>query len=682
MGSDAGTQEKRWRWWQTMLVLALCLALRGAAELVVYQSGFRSLGDDDFSKMSVSLRWAANPRLFPHAIWLPFAFWSVGTAARFVPSVYTAAIVTNTLFGAACLVMFYLWVRNLFGDLAAAAAGIILAVFPWHVWLSLTPPGETAFLAMFIAALFFLFRWHRRGRDIGLWAASVALLASNSVRFHGWMLSGLFVVYILARLYRRPEIRPKAGGLVCAALLPFLFPAAFMLWQWGDYGTPTHFLQSVGDTWMQLYGAHSPMPVRFVSSPALVFLSGPILAVLALAGLVRFLRTARSDRALFVWLAFGYLGLLCLAAAGARVETRYAPQRYVMPVLMMMTALAGWRIAAWWRRRKVVAVAALAVLLAWQAASCFRYPRAYSTEHRVARYLNELWDAGALGANDRVVVLDRLPYAGRTIAILSRGPRRFLCRDNLLEAFPPQEKFKAPTGTLPGDSHDEWEARQEQWRTTTRQWLADQHIGAVLITLKESGHPRATKAPHIEDFMQQYASICGYKIFVPKGQQLPPAPEPAPARDWRSTTRAFDHVPVCEGTRLVGCQYADGKFSKEVIVQWQLQGEGTSDKVHVFAVNVRRGIRLRLSDLKINGGFARPTRPPFTRTDVISLQIGRVEYAGQYELLIRCPDESQQPVKLGDFYLMSSKRDAFLQFFRGDRSAWRLALSMLLTQVT
>lgn len=640
-----------------MAALVVCVVLRVAAAGLTWRAGFRALGDDDFSKMSVSLGWAGRPSLFPHAIWLPLDFWTVGAASYALPTVYGAAIAVNMAFGLAALVVVFLWARRFMGDVAAGVGCALLAIYPWLVWTSLTPPGEAAYVALVAAAVVFLFQWQRTGRTGALWGVGVALLFANAARHQGWLFSLLVVGYVVVRMVREPELRGRVGGIMPALVVPFSVPALYMLWLWGSYGHPLYFRHGVVGTYARMYEGVGSVLVRLVQPLVLVAVAGLPYAAAGVAGIVRLWRGGHPQRGLWTWLALGYLGVLSVAMGVGGLESQYAPQRYILPVVVLMSPLVGGVVVAAWRRWRVVGAVLAVVLAAWQGASCLRYPREFSGEEQVAAYLRQLWKAGVLKPEERLVVMDRRPFQGRAIAFLSGEPQRFLFYDFM----PDKSPFRA---VFDGADNER-----------TRAMVERERIGAVLVTWKQ-------QAERIGDYMRQYGAVCGYKIFVRTDSVLPPPPEPVVVRHRRTEILEMNTV-VCPGTRLLQVRTDAGRMSREVYFRWRVERSGgDGGRVNLHLENVVTGERGAAVRLEVNGGFAVPDGVPMETSDALALTIPRGAQAGLYRLQVACPDRPEERVGLGEFYLMRSKRVVLMELLRGDFSNWRIALSILASVLT
>jgi hypothetical protein len=221
--------------------------------------------------------------------------------------------------------------RRLLGAGPALAAGLLLAVAPWHIeWSQAARFYTQQFLFYNLALLWYLdaTQRHARGR---LLAAAAALALAVLTQPTALILGGVLAAdWILSRLLRRPLTLGRTGwiaftavGLGCVALLSGNMAAA-------------------PEDWINLIAAthQSPLPLLLGT----VYMTGPAVVVAAAAGAW----TARRERpriADALTLA-AVLPPLVLAAASTG---HYVALRYVLICLYPALALAALALDAWAR---------------------------------------------------------------------------------------------------------------------------------------------------------------------------------------------------------------------------------------------------------------------------------------------------------------------------------------------
>jgi hypothetical protein len=217
------------------------VAVKAAAAAWVWLGGFRAVSDDDFARVVLAQRWAADPKLDPTGTsWLPVPFWIHGGVMWLIGDTsLTCARVTSFALGLASAVLVWFAARLLVADRRAALAGaLVAAAFPWSARLGVAtvPELPTAALAFFAVASL-------ASRDGGVRvAAAFALLAASLSRYEPWPLVIAFAVVSLWQA-RRAEIEWRAA--IAAVVIATLGPAAWIAHNAYAHGEALHFLVRV-----------------------------------------------------------------------------------------------------------------------------------------------------------------------------------------------------------------------------------------------------------------------------------------------------------------------------------------------------------------------------------------------------------------------------------------------------
>jgi hypothetical protein len=255
-------------------------------------SGFRSVSDDDFSRVVIAQQFVVHPQVDPSGTsWLPLPFWVYGGVMKaFGPSIATAQI-TAILLGVYAAVGVWVIARSL--DLSPRAAllgGLIAASIPHAAYYgaAMVPDYPTAVLAL--AACATLSVKHGPTRTVGAIAACMATLC----RYETWPVAVVVTAYAaFDAKHQQQERRWLLGAAVLA-------PAGAIAWM--SHGVMRHhdaffFVKRV-TAYRRALGSDSiPWEMRLLKQPLALFTGEPELALLAV-GLP-----------LIAWLALGPNGL-------------------------------------------------------------------------------------------------------------------------------------------------------------------------------------------------------------------------------------------------------------------------------------------------------------------------------------------------------------------------------------
>ncbi len=437
---------------RALFVLALLLLARLFQHALLYRAGFQSLTADEFARVVLAARWAAQPHLVWQGVWLPFHLYLVGGALWLAPNLLWVPRALAMAAGALSLLLMYALTLALFNkQRLALLSAALLALNPVHLWLSSTPLTEIFHTTLVLAGMAAFVRFQRGAARRWLFLAAAALALANGFRFEAWMLSLVWSLYLgamaLHALARRRGA-PWRAWLVAAAL-PWLFPVLWLVGSYVETGSLLTFFSGVKSYKAQWYGAGSDY-TRYLTT----FLGiDPLATLLLVPALLLALWHARHDAALRWMLAITLLPLgLFGVAHGGQNEPLGNFLRYLAPFLFLFYPLvaalldAAARALAGRRAQRLVLGLMLVAIAGFQLPRAFAFtndPAAQGLavgEHvRALRaaspgearpLLLELtyWEylAVYVGANDlRGIVYDRAPdFANRaTPSLLLADPR-------------------------------------------------------------------------------------------------------------------------------------------------------------------------------------------------------------------------------------------------------------------
>lgn len=222
--------------WRLEFALLTLVVLAGGA-LRFYQLGFQSLWLDEAASVAFAsgdlgyiFRFTFSKEPNPPLYYVLLHYWLLffGTAEAAVRSLSAAA-------GTASLVALYAVGRQLFNPVTGLLAAAVMAVSPFHFWLS----QETrAFALLSLFSLLTLYALLRAlaSEVRGWWLAySVLALATIYLHLFGFLVLGAFV--LMAPLVRRPE-RAWLLKLALATAVPVLLYLPWLFSLLNQFGEP------------------------------------------------------------------------------------------------------------------------------------------------------------------------------------------------------------------------------------------------------------------------------------------------------------------------------------------------------------------------------------------------------------------------------------------------------------
>lgn len=259
---------------------------------------FATLDDGDTAyRIWLAWLWADEPFLITNGLWGPLHFYLVGTLMRFWQDPVWAPVVLHVAIGVVTPIVMYRWTLELFrSERAAMAAGLILAVYPAAIGVSLGALSETPFMLFLGLALLYLARaWRPDGTLRDAAVAGLAMTLASMLRYEAWVL----LPFLAVLLVRRPQ---RAAAFAAIALI---HPIVWMIGNEIAYGEALRGLTATAQWRLEVLG-HEPnlglapsirRLLRFVRMTALG-LTLPV-CLLITAGVIRTLAGRRAEA---VWL--------------------------------------------------------------------------------------------------------------------------------------------------------------------------------------------------------------------------------------------------------------------------------------------------------------------------------------------------------------------------------------------
>ena len=234
--------------------LIAIVALRLLLQRELYRSGFEVIEGDEFLRTVKAAWWTRDPGLFLHRDqlinWLPLPICLTGIALKIHWNILFVPRGINVVLGAASLALMYFLARSLFDSpRAGLISALLLAVNPAHVWLSSTGLSEILYSALLLAFLLCFTLHLQRNDPLSLVLASLFLALANATRYEGWAVSGVFSAFLVAGSARRTirirSFSARAAGELAAAGLPWIFPAAWLIFNHHLTGKSVSFISNI-----------------------------------------------------------------------------------------------------------------------------------------------------------------------------------------------------------------------------------------------------------------------------------------------------------------------------------------------------------------------------------------------------------------------------------------------------
>ena len=311
---------------------------------------------DAAARVALAIRWLHHPGVMsatecsqygPLPIYLNAGILSIWNTP------YTAPRFLSLIFGSATVVPLFFLTRLLFGRRAAIFSGVFFAFYTLQVKSSITAMAEAPFGFLFLAGLFYLFRFRRDGTTRDLYIAAVWISLACLVRYEGWLyvpLFGLLSVRPSARSgggagWLMDSLKSAVGFVMIASLCPILWmtmnyvKGADPLWAW-------HFIAKdhaqLAEMALVKRGGIGGVIYNLFFSPGVLLLSlTPAVAILSLAGFLRALARRQT-------LAYAALLLPSLVYVAETLGMRMAPLARLFTLTgLLLLPYAGAQMAVW-----------------------------------------------------------------------------------------------------------------------------------------------------------------------------------------------------------------------------------------------------------------------------------------------------------------------------------------------
>jgi len=302
--------------------IAISLAVASVIHFLVLYRGFYSATLDESGRTLDAYNWIRGSEPLT-TVWLPFYKLVVGGALLIGPDLFVTPRVVSYVFGMISL-CFLVWLSHVLfkNRTTTLLTGLIGAVFPPRVVLSVVPLAEIMFITAITLAVAFLVRWFaaERWRDVLLSAMFFAI--ASSVRYEGWVFVALFAMLVIFLCLG--SVNNKRSSFK-TAVGPFLLSVSFaLLWvmlHLIQHGRPFGF---VADTTGRYALIHRDSPVSLLSDnpfTQFVIQNALTLNILGILSIPTFVRRGINNKVLILLLVFALLIVSAIAFLGKGMPT-------------------------------------------------------------------------------------------------------------------------------------------------------------------------------------------------------------------------------------------------------------------------------------------------------------------------------------------------------------------------
>src|SRR6266480_2461819 len=372
---DARIETGMPSWVTSILVILLVAAVLRLAALV----GFEGTIQDGVSRVGIAKAWIFDAiPTFGRTLW-PEGNYLLPAAALLVWEVpYWSVRVLYAIVGLTNVWLVYLLGAAIYGRIAGATAGWIVALMPFHIVVSTdVAMSETPYITFILLALLAIVRYTAKPNPWFAAAAGLSLTLATTFRFDGvyWGIPlALAIAFVAFSRLTTPAAATR--DLLLMSICGLLYPVALFA-QWSFlYPEPLYLINQARVTTHQFFvdGQHSRWPAWLYQSYVVAFwpvatfvILTPIVAALGWVGVFAAIRE-RHQKA--VALVCGFVVISVWLAYAALLHDILAQWRYalVLAVVLAVFCAPGARALSLFLNLSLrsITLVAVAVALTWE----------------------------------------------------------------------------------------------------------------------------------------------------------------------------------------------------------------------------------------------------------------------------------------------------------------------------
>jgi hypothetical protein len=411
------------------IVICLLLFIKVILQITILNSGFKWLSADDFCRTVKSFEWMKHPQVYS-GVWLAGHFWLNGIVMYVIKDLYTSAVLVNVVFSTATLVYFYKIVVVCFDKKIAILSSLILCIFPFQVWLSISGLPESIFFFFIIAGIYYFIKWKISGNNkIYLILCAVSFAFSNLFRYEGWLFSLTFVLLIVCDMLRTKKISKEYVIFFAISLISFSTVIFWLVLNYIDYKDIFYFAKETTKIYEEFSTAR--MLQRVVQYPTFIFYIAPITTIFSLKIIYIKLRRFKDEKSeqgkmLIYFLSFNLIELLLLMLQGMMgTGGTNMISRYIVINALLFLPFAIWQVLQF---RKSLSVLFLSVIIIVNIIWCFYYPHPFRDDtYETGKLINNRIERKYIKGEDKIYFEEVEGYYDVfAVQTLSNNPSKFI----------------------------------------------------------------------------------------------------------------------------------------------------------------------------------------------------------------------------------------------------------------
>jgi hypothetical protein len=178
-------------------------------------------GNDAAARLLQAKEWYAQPNYIPgNMVWLPFYYPLILMLVPFGFDALMSSKIIVLILSVVTIPIFHASTTRIFNSSIAFVATLFLTINPFHILYSSFAMSENLFLFFVVVAFYFLVRYTEVSNIRYMALSSIFINAACMIRYEGWVLAGLFPLYLF---FKRKDIRQSVVYFMGNTLLILLY---------------------------------------------------------------------------------------------------------------------------------------------------------------------------------------------------------------------------------------------------------------------------------------------------------------------------------------------------------------------------------------------------------------------------------------------------------------------------
>lgn len=178
-------------------------------------------GNDAAARLLQAKEWYIEPNYIPgNLIWLPLYYPLVLMLVPLGFDTLMSSKIITLMLSVFTIPVFYSAAKKIFNTTTALVATLFLAINPFHVLYSSFAMSENLFLFFVVTSFFFLVKFIDKNNNKFILLSSVFINAACMIRYEGWILAGMFPLYLFSL---RKDVRLSVLYFIGNTLLAIIY---------------------------------------------------------------------------------------------------------------------------------------------------------------------------------------------------------------------------------------------------------------------------------------------------------------------------------------------------------------------------------------------------------------------------------------------------------------------------